>query len=87
MTDLKKQFEHAGVEARKLKNDPGNERKLQLYALYKQATEGDVEGPRPGLMDFVGGAKHDAWAKVKGMKSEDAMKKYIALVERLKARG
>lgn len=87
MSDLKKQFEQASSDVKKLKKDPGNERKLKLYALYKQATEGDVKGQRPGLLDFVGGAKHDAWAEVKGMKPEEAMKKYVSLVERLKERG
>ncbi len=87
MSDLKKQFQKASADVRKLKKDPGNDKKLKLYALYKQATEGDVKGQRPGLMDFVGGAKHDAWAEVKGMAPEEAMKKYVSLVERLKERG
>lgn len=87
MSDLKKQFEKASADVKKLKKDPGSDRKLKLYALYKQATEGDVTGQRPGLMDFVGGAKHDARAEVKGMKPEEAMKKYVSLVERLKERG
>lgn len=60
MSDIRKQFEQASADVKKLKKDPGNDRKLKLYALYKQATEGDVKGQRPGLMDFVGGAKHDA---------------------------
>lgn len=87
MSDLKKQFETAAAEVKKLKRDPGNDTKLKLYALYKQATEGDVKGARPGMLDFVGGAKHDAWAEVKGMTSEEAMKKYVSLVGRLKARA
>jgi diazepam-binding inhibitor (GABA receptor modulating acyl-CoA-binding protein) len=56
-----------------------------LYALYKQATTGDVSGDRPGLTDFVGRAKYDAWAKLKGKSKEDAMQAYIELVQQLKS--
>lgn len=81
--DLDKQFEAASKAALKTKEDPGNEMKLRLYACYKQATEGDVAGPRPGMFDFVGAAKYDAWAKLKGTSQDDAKKKYIDLVKRL----
>jgi acyl-CoA-binding protein len=57
---------------------------LQLYALYKQGSEGDVEGKRPGFTDMVGRAKYDAWAAVKGTAAEDAMQQYIDLVKSLK---
>jgi diazepam-binding inhibitor (GABA receptor modulating acyl-CoA-binding protein) len=83
MSDLKKKFEEASKNVTKAKKDPGNDLKLKLYANYKQATEGDVKGARPGFMDFVGGAKYDAWAKLKGTGEEDAMKAYIKLVERV----
>lgn len=56
---------------------------LKLYSLYKQATQGDVSGKRPGMLDMVGRAKFDAWAKLEGMSTEDAMKKYVALVNEL----
>ena len=56
---------------------------LKLYAYYKQSTEGDVTGERPGGFDFVGGAKHDAWSKLKGMSKDEAMQNYIKQVERL----
>ncbi len=81
--DLDKQFEAAAKAALKTREDPGNEMKLRLYALYKQATEGDVSGSRPGMFDFVGAAKYDAWAKLKGTSRDDAKKKYIDLVKRL----
>jgi acyl-CoA-binding protein len=81
--DLDQQFEAAAKAALKMKEDPGNEMKLRLYALYKQATEGDVNGPRPGMFDFVGAAKYDAWAKLKGTGRDEAKKKYIELVKRL----
>lgn len=84
MSDLKTQFEKAAQEAQKLPKKPDNNTLLRLYALYKQATVGDVSGKRPGLMDMVGQAKYDAWAKVKGSSKDDAMQAYIDLVNQLK---
>ena len=83
MSDLKKQFEKAAKDVTKAKSDPGNDMKLRLYAHFKQGTEGDVTGDKPGFTDFVGRAKYDAWAKLKGTSNEDAMKAYIKLVERV----
>ena len=83
MSDLKKQFEKATKDVTKAKTDPGNDLKLRLYAHFKQGTEGDVAGDKPGFTDFVGRAKYDAWAKLKGMSNEEAMKAYIKLVERV----
>ena len=83
MSDLKKQFEKAAKDVTKAKNDPGNDMKLRLYAHFKQATEGDVTGDKPGFTDFVGRAKYDAWAKIKGLGKDDAMKAYVKLVERV----
>ena len=56
---------------------------LRLYALYKQASDGDVDGRRPGFTDMVGRAKYDAWAALKGTASDDAMHEYVSLVDRL----
>ena len=81
MSELKKQFEAALADSKKLSERPSNDVLLQLYALYKQATEGDVEGKRPGFTDMVGRAKYDAWAAVKGTAGDDAMQRYIDLVE------
>ena len=83
MSDLKAQFEAAAQTVKKLKDDPGNDAKLQLYALYKQGSEGDVQGRRPGFTDMIGRAKYDAWAKVKGQTQDEAMKNYVALVKQL----
>jgi acyl-CoA-binding protein len=83
MSDLRKKFEEAAAAVKKLKEDPGNDAKLKLYALYKQGSEGDVEGKRPGFTDMVGRAKYDAWARVKGTSKDDAMKQYIDLVKSL----
>ena len=83
MADINKQFEAASKEVTQAKKDPGNDLKLKLYAHFKQATVGDVTGERPGFLDFAGGAKFDAWSKLKGMSEEDAKKAYIKLVERV----
>jgi diazepam-binding inhibitor (GABA receptor modulator, acyl-CoA-binding protein) len=83
-TDLQARFTVAAAEAQQLPKRPDNATLLQLYALYKQATLGDVQGKRPGLGDFAGRAKHDAWAKAQGMSKDEAMQSYIDLVERLK---
>lgn len=56
---------------------------LDLYSLYKQATEGDISGSRPGMFDLKGGAKYDAWAGRKGLSKEEAMQEYINLVDKL----
>jgi len=84
MSALKKQFEAAVADSKKLAERPSSDVLLQLYALYKQATEGDVEGKRPGFTDMVGRAKYDAWAAVKGTANDGAMKRYIELVSSLK---
>jgi diazepam-binding inhibitor (GABA receptor modulating acyl-CoA-binding protein) len=83
MADLKQQFESASAAVLKAKKDPGNDLKLKLYAHYKQATEGDVKGDKPGFTDFVNRAKYEAWAKLKGTSAEEAMKGYVKLVERV----
>ncbi len=83
MADLKAQFEQAQADVKKLEDDPGNAAKLKLYALFKQASAGDVDGKRPGMMDMVGRAKWDAWNEVKGMTSEAAMQAYIDYVDEL----
>src|SRR5256886_17169126 len=81
--DLKAKFEAAAAAAKQTKKKPDNATLLKLYSYYKQATEGDVKGDRPGGFDFVGGAKHDAWSKFKGMSKDDAMQNYIKQVERV----
>ena len=84
MSELKKQFDDAAVASKSLKERPDNETMLKLYALFKQATAGDVEGKRPGFTDMVGRAKFDAWAAAKGKSTDDAMREYSALVDSLK---
>ena len=83
MSDLKKQFEKAAKDVTKAKKDPGNDLKLRIYAHFKQATEGDISGEKPGFTDFAGRAKYEARAKIKGMSADDAMKAYVKLVDRV----
>ena len=83
MANLKKQFDAAAAAVLAAGKDPGNDLKLRLYAHYKQATEGDVAGDKPGFTDFVNRAKYEAWAKLKGTSPEQAMAAYIKLVERV----
>ncbi len=84
MSELKNQFEAAVANSKKLPERPSNDVLLQLYALYKQATDGDVEGKRPGFTDMIGRAKYDAWAAIKGTGTDDAMQRYVDLIESLK---
>lgn len=81
--ELNLQFESAVARSKEITKRPSNEELLLLYALYKQATEGDVSGDRPGGFDFKAIAKYDAWAEHKGKAKDQAMKEYIGLVEKL----
>ncbi|WP_299462094.1 acyl-CoA-binding protein [uncultured Microscilla sp.] len=80
---LTEDFEAAAARSKQLTKRPSNEELLQMYALFKQASQGDVSGSRPGMMDFKGRAKYDAWAKIKGKDSEDAKQEYVNLVNGL----
>ena len=80
---LKEDFEAAQTRAKSLSEKPSNDDLLALYSLFKQATDGDVQGERPSGFDFVGGAKFDAWEKRRGMTSDEAMQSYVDLVDEL----
>lgn len=84
MSDLKAGFEAAVAASKTLSERPDNATLLKLYALYKQGSEGDVQGKRPGFTDMVGRAKYDAWAALQGTAGEAAMQQYIDLVTALK---
>jgi diazepam-binding inhibitor (GABA receptor modulator, acyl-CoA-binding protein) len=86
MSELNAKFEDAQKRVKELKQTPSTDDLLALYALYKQAVGGDVSGSRPGMLDFKGRAKYDAWAKKKGMSQDQAMTDYVALVDRLARR-
>jgi diazepam-binding inhibitor (GABA receptor modulating acyl-CoA-binding protein) len=83
--ELKEQFEKAAADSKTLPAKPDNETLLQLYSLYKQGTEGDVNIEAPSNpFDFVAKAKHEAWEALKGKSKEEAMGEYVKLVEKLK---
>lgn len=84
MADLQARFESAAEDVQDLDERPDNATLLRIYALYKQATAGDVTGKRPGFTDFAGRAKYDAWGGLQGKDSEAAKEEYVALVEELK---
>ena len=84
MADLKAQFDEAVAASKSLPEKPDNMTLLKIYALYKQASSGDVDGKRPGFTDMVGRAKWDAWNEVKGKSTDEAMQEYIDLIESLK---
>ncbi|KAK6485192.1 acyl-CoA-binding protein-like [Huso huso] len=79
-------FDKAAEEVKNLKSQPSDQEMLEIYSLFKQATVGDVNTARPGMLDFKGKAKWDAWDARKGMGKDDAMKAYIAKVEELKGK-
>ncbi len=81
--DLKTRFEQASKDVKKLSERPSDDDMLSLYALYKQATDGDVSGSKPGMFDFVGRAKFEAWSELKGTDADTAMKRYIDKVKKL----
>ena len=84
MSDLKAKFEQAVADSKDLPERPDNQTLLKLYALFKQASSGDVDGKRPGFTDMVGRAKWDAWNEMKGTSANDAMTQYVDLIEELK---
>ena len=76
-------FTAAQARVLDLARPPSTDEMLELYALFKQATVGDANTKRPGVLDFKGRAKYDAWAERKGMSSEAAMQTYVELVAKL----
>ena len=84
MAELDEQFEAAVAASTSLPNKPDQATLLKIYALFKQANEGDVSGKRPGFTNPVGRAKYDARSSLQGMSSEDAKQKYVDLIDSLK---
>ncbi len=80
---LNDRFEQAAKDIHRLDQRPANEFLLRLYALYKQGSEGNVGGDKPGFFDFVGTAKYEAWATLTGMSQDEAMQKYVDLVGKM----
>ncbi|MDX1570307.1 MAG: acyl-CoA-binding protein [Xanthomonadales bacterium] len=83
MSELDQQFEAAQERAKKLPERPDNDTLLELYALYKQGSVGDVQGEKPGFFDFVGVAKYEAWERLQGTAQDEAKQRYVDLVDRL----
>ncbi|MCA9998967.1 MAG: acyl-CoA-binding protein [Anaerolineales bacterium] len=83
-SELEQRFLQAQADAKALPVRPGNNDLLALYSYFKQATQGDCTGSRPGMMDFANRAKYDAWAKLKGTGREAAMQAYVDKVGQLK---
>jgi acyl-CoA-binding protein len=81
---LQEQFDQAQADSKNLSERPDNMTLLKIYALFKQASAGDVAGERPGMTDFVGRAKYDAWDALKGKSQDEAKQLYIDLIEELK---
>jgi acyl-CoA-binding protein len=85
MSDIDALFAQATEDVQQLPERPGNLTLLRLYALYKQATEGDIQREKPGFTDIVGKYKYDAWAALKGTPQEAAKQQYIELIASLKS--
>ena len=81
--ELSQKFQEAVAASKTLTKKPSNDTLLQLYALYKQASSGDVTGNKPKAFDFVGQAKYSAWEKLKGTAQTEAEEQYITLMNEL----
>lgn len=87
MSDLKSQFDAAVHYVKTVEGDsfkPSNDLKLEMYGLFKQGSNGNVAGKRPGMTNFIARAKYDAWAKLKGTSNDQAMQSYVDKIEALK---
>lgn len=80
---LDEDFDQAAKDVKTLTSKPSDDDLLILYGLFKVATVGKVDTPRPGLFDLKGKAKWDAWKKVEDKAPEDAKKDYILKVQQL----
>lgn len=85
MSDHAEAFEQAAIAVKSLEEKPDNDTLLKLYALYKQGSEGNVSGEKPGFFDFVGAAKYEAWEKLAGTGQAEAQAEYVKLVHALGA--
>ncbi|NYE26958.1 acyl-CoA-binding protein [Pigmentiphaga litoralis] len=84
MSDLTTRFNDAVAASKTLSERPDNMTLLKMYSLYKQGSQGDASGERPGMTDFVARAKWDAWQTQSGKSREQAMEEYVALYDSLK---
>lgn len=86
MAEIQPAFVQAQIDVKTLTKRPSNDDMLFLYAHFKQASEGDVQGKRPGMLSVIERAKYDAWAAMKGTPSEQAMQRYVDEVEAVRAK-
>ncbi|WP_218241314.1 acyl-CoA-binding protein [Comamonas fluminis] len=84
MSDLNATFEESVKNSTSISERPDNATLLKIYALYKQATEGDNEGKKPSFTDMVARAKWDAWTKLEGTTADEAKQQYIDLIASLR---
>ncbi len=87
MSDLQAQFEKAAEDVLGLPKRPNDKTLLRLYGLYKQATNGNIKGKRPGFTDVQARAKYDAWSRLRGKSQDWAMGEYVRLVEELQQKA
>ncbi len=80
---LDNQFEQAQLDVKTLTKRPSDTQLLDLYAFFKQATDGDNTTSKPGMFDIKGQFKWNAWKDKAGLSKEEAMQKYIDLVSGL----
>jgi diazepam-binding inhibitor (GABA receptor modulator, acyl-CoA-binding protein) len=83
VSSLTERFEQAVAKSKTLTTRPDNQTLLKIYALYKQGTQGDVEGDKPSFVDMVGRAKFEAWEGQQGKTPDEAMQEYISLIDQL----
>jgi diazepam-binding inhibitor (GABA receptor modulating acyl-CoA-binding protein) len=74
------EFLTAAEYVKKLKQTPSNDELLELYKYYKQATIGDNNTPKPGLLELTNKSKWNAWDSVKGVSKHNSEVEYIKLV-------
>lgn len=83
MADLEQKFNAAAEDVKAFTKRPSDEELLEIYALFKQGTVGDNDTDKPGLLDFKGKAKWQAWLNKKGLTKAEAQQKYIDLAATL----
>ena len=86
--DLNAQFQAAAEKVNNLPGDEAAQHMTELYGLYKQATEGDVNMKNDEVdasaADKASGpaglsqAQWDSWNQFKGVSEEEAKQRYVA---------
>lgn len=70
----------AAAAADRLSQKVSSDLQLQLYGLYKIATEGPCSVPQPSAFKMTARAKWQAWQKLGAMPPEEAMQMYISII-------